>query len=111
MVDPKSWIRYSVMKEIYVDRPLAAYSQFGMCEYGKYLGYGCECAVCDQIVDKSEPILPIRDFRYAGRGGSSEILNDDFYLLCSPVVRGYALKERKWGTHNIDSPFLTFNSH
>jgi hypothetical protein len=82
-----------------------------MYDYGKYLGHGCECAVCDQIVDKSEPILPIRDFWYAGRDGLKGILNDDFYLLCSPVVRGYALNDRKWGTHDINSPLLTFNSH
>jgi hypothetical protein len=53
--------------------------------------------VCDQAVDIVEPILPIKDFWYPELDGSN-MLNDDFYLLCSTVVRGYALNERKWGT-------------
>jgi hypothetical protein len=87
----------------------SAIKAFGATEYHYFMGYGCECALCDQILDKSEPILPIRDFRYYGRDGSNEMLNDDFYLLCSPVVRGYALNERLWGTHDINSPLLTFS--
>jgi hypothetical protein len=104
MVDPKSWIRHSGLRDLHMHEKHAAFQRFSVYDYHKYLGYGCECALCDQILDRSEPILPIRDFRYAGRDGSNEILNDDFYLLCSPVVHGYALKERQWGTHDIDSP-------
>lgn len=110
MVDPKSWMRHSGMREFYSDERNSVFKAFSSNEYYKYLGYGCECALCDQILDKSEPILPIRDFRYYGRDGSNEMLNDDFYLLCSPVVRGYALNERLWGTHDINSPLLTFSS-
>jgi hypothetical protein len=110
MVDPKSWIRHSGRGEIHLHEGDSAFLQFGANEYDECLSHGCECAICDQISDRSEPVLPIRDFRYAGQDGSNEILNDDFYLLCSPVVRGYALNERKWGTHDINSP-LTSNSH
>jgi hypothetical protein len=99
------------MKDFYMSERKFAVKVFLADEYQKHLGCGCECALCDQILDKSEPVLPIRDFRYAGRDGSNEILNDDFYLLCSPVVRGYALNERVWGTHDINSPLLTSNSH
>ena len=110
MVDPKSWMRHSGMREIYIKERNDASKVFSTNDYDTYLGYGCECALCDQVVDKSEPILPIRDFQYAGRDDSNETLNDDFYLLCSPVVRGYALNERLWGTHDINSPLLTFSS-
>jgi hypothetical protein len=110
MVDPKSWMRHSSASEIYIRIRNSATKGFGEIDHHYYLGHECECALCDQILDKSEPVLPIRDFRYSGRDGSNEILNDDFYLLCSPVVRGYALNERLWGTHDINSPLLTFSS-
>jgi hypothetical protein len=111
MVDPKSWIGHSQGGDDHVRRGREKCEPWFMYDYVRYLGCGCECAVCDQIIGKSEPILPIRDFQYAGRDGSSGILNEDFYLLCSPVVRGYALNERKWGTYDIGSPLFTFNSH
>jgi hypothetical protein len=110
MVDPKSWIRHSDRGAEYSQDGNFTFKNCGANECDECLGYGCECAICDQISDTSEPVLPIRDFRYAGRDSSNEILNDDFYLLCSPVVRGYALNERKWGTHDINSPLLTSNS-
>ena len=111
MVDPKAWVRHSAARGVYVDNSLAALNEFSVNNVYRYLSDGCECALCDQILDKSEPVLPIKDFRYTGGDGSNKILNDDFYLLCSPVVRGYALNERKWGIHDINSPLLTFNSH
>jgi hypothetical protein len=111
MVDPKSWITHSEGGSHHMHQKRTITHSWLTLDFIQYLGCGCECAFCDQIVDKSEPILPIRDFQYAGQDGSNGILNDDFYLLCSPVVRGYALNERKWGTYDIGNPLFTFNSH
>lgn len=104
MVDPQSWIRFSPKNGKYMDRQHIAWDNFSEVEFDSYLGSGCECTVCDQRIDASDPILPIKDFYYSGRDHPSKILNDDFYLLCSPVVHGYALNERKWGTNGINSP-------
>jgi hypothetical protein len=111
MVDPKSWTRHSQGGPHHVSQRRMTSELWLKYDYDEYLGCGCECAACDQVVDKLDPILPIRDFQYTGRDGSNGILNDDFYFLCSPVVRGYALKERKWGTYDIGNPLFTFNNH
>jgi hypothetical protein len=103
MVDPQSWVRFSDERGEYEGRRHRCSSNFRQYEYDYFLGCGCECTICDQKVATVDPILPIKDFWYEGRD-SDEILNDEFYLLCSPIVRGYALNERKWGTYNTDNP-------
>jgi hypothetical protein len=84
------------MGDIYATRASNVRSRYGRYLYRSSLSDGCECRVCEQIVAKASPTLPINHFTYWG--GEAEKLNNDFYLLCSPVVRGYALNERKWGT-------------
>jgi hypothetical protein len=97
MVDPRSWIRFSGRGDTHQSCCTEVTLQFNQYNYTRFLGHGCECMVCDQAVDTVEPILPIRNFYYPTQDGSN-VLNDDFYLLCSALVRGYALNERKWGT-------------
>jgi hypothetical protein len=104
MVDPQSWIRFSIASKDHQIERDRIWAEFSKYDFEMFLGSGCECTVCDQIVGIVEPILPIRDFWYPWRDNSEKILNDDFYLLCSPVVRGYALNERKWGTQDITIP-------
>jgi hypothetical protein len=96
MVDSQSWHRYSGRGGAYDGRRNELRKAHAKNLYHSPLGGGCECRVCEQIVGKVSPTLPIRDFTYGGEG--VEKLNNDFYLLCSPVVRGYALNERKWST-------------
>ena len=104
MVDPRSWILFSVKTERYKDQSNVLRQRFDKYEHYRLLGYRCECTVCDEAVGEPDPILPIRDFYYPVEDGLNGVLNDDFYLLCSPVVRGYALNERKWRMHNLNSP-------
>jgi hypothetical protein len=97
MVDSRSWIRYSGMVgELYVRRTSSIRTGYSKYLYHSSLSDGCECRVCERIVGKVSPTLPINHFIYWGE--EAEKLNNDFYLLCSPIVRGYALNERKWGT-------------
>jgi len=103
MVDSQSWLQHSGRQSSYygpMERVIDRYQQYG---YDDILGEGCECRVCERIVDKPSQVLPVRDFFWAGERHNESInLNDEFYLLCRPVVRGYALNERKWGMHDIN---------
>jgi hypothetical protein len=98
MVDPQSWVRFSDDAEFHSEITENSFNTFATFEFYKFHGCGCECMACDQIVGVADPILPIKDFWYSGLE-DAEKLNDDFYLLCSPLVRGYALDERRWGTN------------
>lgn len=103
MVDSQSWLLHSGRAE-HLFSSKKIYSKFyGEYDYDDTLGEGCECRACEGIVDKPSQFLPIRDFIWGGeRHIGSITLNDQFYLLCRPVVRGYALNERNWGMHDIN---------
>ena len=101
MVDSESWAKYSNE-----GRNFGEFSEEVQEECNAPLriltGHGCDCNVCECAVREPEFLL-IRDSCYWGGDDSNaaKILTDDFYLLCSPVVRGYALNERKWGRPDI----------
>jgi hypothetical protein len=97
MVDPLSWLRFSHFSNMFLEARVVARRNFGNNDYEEFLSEGCECTVCDESAHTIKPILPIKDFWYSGPNAEDNVLNDDFYLLCSPIVRGYAFNERKWG--------------
>lgn len=33
----------------------------------------------------------------------AKVLSDDLYPLCAPVIKGYSLKTKNWGTSTIIS--------
>ena len=115
MVDSQSWVRHSSTRDFHFNVTERVQQSYQEYEYFDDLGEGCECSACEGIVDKPSQALPIRDFYWYGeRDKDSVTLNDDFYLLCRPIVRGYALNERKWGMHDDDGFLFTrifINTH
>jgi hypothetical protein len=103
MVDSKSWIKNSGHSESRNSQRRAVRQRYGTYGYNEYLSFGCECIVCDDTPDAQPDMLPVVDFNYRGADDPTvtKILIDDFYVICSPVVRGYALNERKWGMYDV----------
>ena len=97
MVDSESWAKYSNEGKNFRDLDSRIRQGYDISVHG-FTGHGCDCNVCERIVRGPED-LPVRDFYYFGKEypNAAKILTDDFHLLCSPVVRGYALNERQWG--------------
>jgi hypothetical protein len=111
MVDPQSWIRHSEYRDEHEIHRIEALKAFSKYKHRQYLGCGCECMFCDKVLDTADDILPIRDFLYTERDSSHKALNDDFYLLCTPVLRGYGLNERRWGIKKNQELLLTLNNY
>ena len=103
MVDSKAWLQHSGQSNrLFALKEMTAH-EFGPYDYDETQGEGCECRACEGIVDKPSQVLPVRDFYWNWERRKESInLNDEFYLLCRPVVRGYALNERKWGMHDTN---------
>ena len=102
MVDSQSWLQHSGRNEGHLSGKENLIRAYIDCYYRETAGDGCECRACEGIVGKPSPALPVRDFFWGGEQHRLSInLNDEFYLLCRPVVGGYALNERKWGMQDI----------
>lgn len=103
MVDSQSWLQHSEFTEGHFSLMKVLCDMWSSHDYHDVLGEGCECRECEEIVGKPPQVLPIRDFFWGGGQHIDSInLSDEFYLLCRPVVRGYALNERKWGMDDIN---------
>ena len=101
MVDSVSWAKYSKeAKNFRLSDSIIRQEQD--ISFNNFTGHGCDCNVCERVVREPED-LPIRDFCYWEKDdpNDAKILTDDFHLLCSPAVRGYALNERQWGRPDI----------
>ncbi|RDW84884.1 hypothetical protein BP6252_02474 [Coleophoma cylindrospora] len=66
------------------------------------VGIGCECAACLSIV-KPRRVIPMLDWlNNPFNPIFRQQVTDDFYLICSAEIGGYALQERKWVSLHLD---------